>query len=88
MKNGLSPMILAEPAGLQWHPPWLRLARSVSDKDFLQLSKPLGKIGEEFSSNFALVAARPQDAGNKNPAWNLGAQWEEEPFGGAFTAFP
>jgi hypothetical protein len=88
MKNGLSPMILAKPARLERHSPWLIFSFRLADEDFLQSCQAFWKIGEEFGSDFAFVAARPQDASNKNPAWSLGAQWGGGPFTGEVTAFP
>ena len=75
MENCLPAMILAQPAGLQRYASRLILAFGVSYKNFAQARKPYRKIGEEFSSNFALVAARPQDASNQDPSWSFRAQW-------------
>jgi hypothetical protein len=86
MKNRLATMILAQPAGFQRHTPRLHLAFGVSDKNFLQSREAFRKIGEEFSGDFALIAARPKDARNQDPAWSFRAQWEVRPQSGRLKA--
>ena len=86
MKNRLPAMILAEPAGLQRYAAGLIFAVGVSDKHFAQSCQAFGKIGEEFGGNFALVAARPKDARNQDPAWSFRAQWEIRPPSGSWKS--
>ena len=53
-------MILAQPAGFQRYAARLMLAIiRMSDKDFPQSCQAFRKISEDFSGDFALVAARP-----------------------------
>ena len=52
-----------------------RLGVTVAEKNLAELRKSLGKIREEFGGDFALVAARAEDAGNYDPAWSFAAQW-------------
>ena len=62
MKNAETGMIAVDPKRLQ-----LNRARSrlfISQKNFANFLQALGKIGEQFGRNFALVAAIPNDAGN------------------------
>ena len=75
MKNCLPAMILAQPAGFQRHAARLILAVGRSGKNFPQSWEALRKISEDFSSDFALIAARPKDAGHQDPAWSFAAQW-------------
>src|SRR2546423_8587951 len=75
MKNRLSAMILAQPAGFQRYAARLILAVGKSDKNLPQSCQTLRKISEDFSGDFALVAARPKDARNQDPAWSFRAQW-------------
>jgi len=76
MKNGLPAMILAQPAGFQRYAARLIPAIGMSGKNFPQSCEALGKISEDFSSDFALIAARSKDARNQDPAWSFRAQWE------------
>src|SRR5206468_1760285 len=39
------------------------------------------KISEDFSGDFALVAARPEDARNYQPAWSFTSQREVRTYG-------
>jgi len=76
-------MILAQPAGFQRYA--ARLIPTIirmSDKNFPQSYQAFRKIREDFSGDFALVAARPQDARNQDPAWSFRAQWEVGPLAG------
>ncbi len=82
MKNRLPAMILAQPAGFQGHAARLILATGMSGKDFPQSCQAFRKISNDFSRNFALVAARPKDARHQDPAWSFKAQWEVGPPGG------
>ncbi len=60
MKHRLPAMILAQPAGFQRYAARLMLAIiRMSDKDFPQSCQAFRKISEDFSGDFALVAARP-----------------------------
>ncbi len=86
MKNRLPAMILAQPAGFQRHAPRLILAIGITDKNFLQSCESFRKICEEFSGDFPLVAARPKDARNQDPAWSVRAQWESGPLRGQWKA--
>ena len=74
MKNCLPAMILAQPAGFQRYAARLILAVGRSGKNFPQSCEALRKISEDFSSDFALIAARPKDAGNQDPAWSFATQ--------------
>ena len=74
MKNRLAGMILAQPAGFQRYAALLVFAVGMSDKDFRQSCQAFRKISENFSGDFALVAARPKDARNYDPAWSFTAQ--------------
>src|SRR5258708_2650197 len=75
MKNCLPVVILAQPAGLQRHAAWFTPAAGMSNESFPQSSESFRKISEDFSGDFALVAARPKDARNQDPAWSFRAQW-------------
>src|SRR5260370_26947531 len=83
MKNRLPPMILAQPAGFQPHPSRLIFAIGKSYKNFLQSCEAFRKISEDLRGDFALIAARPQDARNQDPAWSFKAQWEVGPLSGS-----
>ena len=76
MKDRLSAMILAQPAGFQRYAARLIHAVGESDKNFPQSCQALRKISEDFSGDFALIAARPKNARNQDPSWSLRAQWE------------
>src|SRR5437016_14186493 len=76
MKTRLSTMILAQPAGFQRHAARLIPAVGKSDKNLPQSCQALRKISEDFSGDFALIAARPKNARNQDPAWSFSAQWE------------
>jgi hypothetical protein len=79
VKNRLPAMILAQPAGFQRHAPRRNLALGMSGENFPQSREAFRKISEDFSGDFALVAARPQDARNQDPAWSFSAQGEVGP---------
>src|SRR6202022_35050 len=51
MKNRLPPMILAQPAGFQRHPPRLIFAIGMSYKNVLQSCEAFRKISEDFSGD-------------------------------------
>ncbi len=59
MKHRLPAMILAQPAGFQRYAARLILAMRMSDVDFPQSGQAFRKISEDFSGDFAFVAARP-----------------------------
>jgi hypothetical protein len=86
MKNRLPSMVLAQPAGFQRHPSRLIFAIGKSYKNFLQACEAFRKISEDFSGDFALIAARPKDARNQDPAWSFSAQWEVGPLSGPCKA--
>src|SRR6266849_9176616 len=88
MKNRLPALILAQPAGFQRHAARLVLAVGMPHKNLPQQRQPPRKIGQDFSRDFAFVAARPQDARNQDPAWSFKAQWETGPFSGSCLARP
>ena len=75
MKNRLPAVILAQPAGFHGHATRLSYAATVPKETFRQFCESFRKIGQEFGSNFALIAARPQNARNQQPAWRFKAQW-------------
>jgi len=75
-------MILAEPAGFERHAPRFILAFGASHKNFPQSCQALRKISEDFCRDFALIAARPEDARNKDPAWSFRAQGQVGPQSG------
>jgi hypothetical protein len=72
MENGLTAMILAEPAGFYSVP--ARLGITMAEENFAELRQSLGKVREKFGGDFALIAAGAKDTGHNNPAWSLGAQ--------------
>ena len=74
MKNRLTAMVLTEPAGFNCDPARLRFPGNSANKHLLQFGKALGKIGEQYCGNFALIAAGAQDAGDNDPAWSFRAQ--------------
>ena len=74
MKNRLPAMILAQPAGFQRQAARLIFAAGVAGKNFPQSCQAFRKISEDFSGDFAFVAARPKDARNYQPAWSFTAQ--------------
>src|SRR6266581_2111128 len=82
MKNRLPAMILTQPAGFQRQATRLIVAFGATDKHFPQSCKAFRKISEDFSGDFALVAARPKDASNQDPAWSFRAQWDVGPLNG------
>jgi hypothetical protein len=86
MKNRLTAMILAQPAGFQRDAARLILAIGMSYKNFPQSCQAFRKISKDFSGNFALIAARPKDARNQDPAWSIRAQWEVGPLSGPWKA--
>ena len=46
-----------------------------SKKHFPESRKPLGKIGEDFGGDLALVSPRTKDARHQDPSWSIRAQW-------------
>src|SRR5712692_5383617 len=73
MKNGLASMILAEPA--QFHGVRAGPGFDVAHEHFAEFREPLGKISEQFSSDFAFVAARSKYACDQYPTLRFGAQF-------------
>ncbi len=75
VKNGLSFMVLAKPAGFQRNKARLcRSAVACGKENFRQSCQSFGKIREKFRSQFALIAARPQNPRDNQPALRYGAQ--------------
>ena len=76
MKNRLPFMILAKPAGPECDWPWLRCpsAFTCAKKNLHQSCQPFGKVREEFSSHFTLIAAGPENPRDNHPTMGFGTQ--------------
>ncbi len=76
MKNGLSLVVLAEPASLQRGKARLfrPSAATRAKKNFRQSCQSFGKVCEELSSHFAFIAAGPENPRDNHPTLGFGAQ--------------
>jgi len=76
MKDGLAFVVLAEPAGFQRDQARLVCLGGITcpNKNFRHSCQSFGKIREEFSGYFALIAAGPENPRDNHPTLGFGAQ--------------